>query len=139
MLALSIAVIIFAFQAVPPFGNRPRLYEFAEDAFLFPVFYSGLVGLIVNGLVLLGVGNSAPAGGAASWAVLVSESALPLLAVLFAYTVRALDPQVLHLRRLARVRTAVKRAAESEVFERIAFNLLKARCHSFGVLLAQSA
>jgi hypothetical protein len=111
VLALSIAVIIFAFQAVSASRHNIKLYEFAEDVHLFPVFYVGVVGLIVDGLVLLGFGNGAPAGGAASWAVVVSGSTFPLLALLFTRTVRALDPDELHRRRLARIREEAHRAA----------------------------
>src|SRR5215203_5063286 len=91
VLALSITVIIFAFEAVSSRHNI-KLYEFAEDVHLFPVFYAGVVGLIVNGLTLLSLANGASAGSAVSWAVLVSGLAFPLLAWLFASTVRVLDP-----------------------------------------------
>jgi|SRR5215203_754933 len=52
VLALSITVIIFAFEAVSSRHNI-KLYEFAKDVHLFPVFYVGVVGLIVDGLILL--------------------------------------------------------------------------------------
>ncbi len=135
MLALSITVIIFAFQAVSTSRHNIKLYEFAEDVHLFPIFYVGVVGLIVNGLVLLGFGNGAPAGGAASWAVVVSGSAFPLLAWLFARTVRALDPDELHRRRLARIREETYQAAEQEIFERFARDLLERRCSEAGIEL----
>jgi hypothetical protein len=93
------------------------------------------VGLIVDGLVLLGFGNGAPAGGAASWAILVSGSAFPLLAMLFTNTIRALDPDELHRRRLARIREEAYRAAEEEIFERFARDLLERRCSEAGVEL----
>ncbi len=133
VLALSIAVIIFAFQAVSSSRYRIKLYEFAEDVHLFPVFYVGIVGLVVDGLVLLGFGNGAPAGGAASWAIIVSGSSFPLLALLFTNTVRALDPDELHRRRLVRMREEVSRAVEQEIFERIALNLLEHRCQAAGI------
>lgn len=128
VLALSITVIIFAFQAVSTSRHNIKLYEFAEDVHLFPIFYVGVVGLIVDGLVLLGFGNGAPAGGAASWAVVASGSAFPLLALLFTRTVRALDPDELHRRRLARIREEAHRAAEQEIFERFARGLLERQC-----------
>src|SRR5215212_9618324 len=134
-LALSIAVIIFAFQVVSSSGYGIKLYEFAEDVHLFPVFYVGVVGLIVDGLVLLGFGNGAPAGGAGFWAVVVSGSTFPLLAWLFASTVRALDPDELHRRRLARIREETYRAAEQEIFERFARDLLERWCREANVEL----
>jgi hypothetical protein len=132
VLALSITVIIFAFQAVSSRHNI-KLYEFAEDVHLFPIFYVGVVGLIVNGLTLLSLANGAPAGGAASWAVLVSGSAFPLLAWLFASTVRALDPDELHRRRLTRIREETYRAAEQEIFETFARDLLERLCSEANV------
>jgi hypothetical protein len=134
VLALSITVIIFAFQTVSSRHNI-KLYEFAEDVHLFPIFYVGVVGLIVDGLVLLGLGNGAPTGGAATWAVLISGSTFPLLAWLFANTVRALDPDELHRRRLARIREETYRAAEQETFERFARGLLERRCSEANVEL----
>ena len=135
VLALSITVIIFAFQAVSTSRHNIKLYEFAEDVHLFPVFYVGVVGLIVDGLVLLGFGNGAPAGGAGSWAILVSGSAFPLLALLFTRTVRTLDPDELHRRRLVRIRAEAHRAAEQEIFERFSRDLLERRCSEAGVEL----
>jgi biotin carboxyl carrier protein len=135
VVALSITVIIFAFQAVSTSRHNIKLYEFAEDVHLFPVFYVGVVGLIVDGLVLLGFGNGAPAGGAASWAILVSGSAFPLLAWLFTRTVRALDPDELHRRRLARIREETYQAAEHEIFQRFAQDLLEQRCNEANVEL----
>jgi hypothetical protein len=132
-LALSIAVIIFAFQVVSSSGYGIKLYEFAEDVHLFPVFYVGIVGLVVDGLVLLGFGNGAPAGSAASWAIIVSGSSFPLLALLFTNTVRVLDPEELHRRRLVRMRQEVSRAVEREITERIALNLLEHQCEEAGI------
>jgi hypothetical protein len=135
VLALSITVIVFAFQAVSISGYNIKLYEFAQDIHLFPVLYVGIVGLVVGALVLLGFGNGAPAGGASSWAIIVSGSSFPLLALLFTNTVHALDPDELHRRRLVRIREEVSRAVEREIFERIALNLLESRCQAAGIEL----
>lgn len=135
VLALSIAVIIFAFQAVSASRHNIKLYEFAEDVHLFPIFYIGLVGLIVNGLVLLGFGNGAPRGGAALWVTVVSGAAFPLLAWLFTRTIRALDPDELHRGRLARIREEVDRAVEQEIFKRFAQAILEHRCNEAGIEL----
>jgi Predicted membrane protein (DUF2254) len=132
VLALSITVIIFAFQAVSSRHNI-KLYEFAEDVHLFPVFYVGVVGLIVDALILLVLANGVSAGSAASWAVLVSGLTFPLLAWLFASTVRALDPDELHRRRLSRIREETNRAAEQEIFERFGRDLLERLCSEANV------
>jgi uncharacterized membrane protein len=91
------------------------------------------VGLIVDGLILLGLANGASASGAVSWAVLVSGLAFPLLAWLFASTVRALDPDELHRRRLSRIREETNRAAEQEIFGRFARGLLEQLCSEANV------
>lgn len=136
VLALSIAVIIFAFQSVPSSRYGITLHEFARDTRLFPFSYWGVVGLLVDLLVLLGIGNGAPAGGAGSWAVFVSGSSLLFVAVVFSGTVRALDPDRLHSRRLERLRKAVDWAVEREILERISYNLLHQRCEKAGIRLA---
>jgi hypothetical protein len=48
-------------------------------------------------------------------------------------TVRALDPDELHRRRLARIREVTYRAAEQEIFERIAQDLLERRCREASI------
>jgi hypothetical protein len=133
VLALSIAVIIFAFQTVPSSRYGIKLYEFAEDTRLFPVFNWGIVGLLVDGLVLLGFGRGAPAGSAGSWAVVVSMSSFVTVAWLFWRTVAALDPDRLHSRRLERLRKEVSEAVEQSIFERIAWDVLKDLCDRAGI------
>lgn len=60
-LGLSLAVVLFVFQSV---FNRlgGSLRDFAEETWLFPIFYAGLVGLVLDGVVLLGGGHGAPGG-----------------------------------------------------------------------------
>jgi len=111
VLALSITVIVFAFQAIGSSRYGASLYEFAQDTKIFPVFYWGVVGLVVDGLVLLGIGKGAPAGGAGTWAVAVSFSSLPLVALVFSGTILALDPARLHDRRVRRLRQEVGRSS----------------------------
>jgi hypothetical protein len=133
VLALSIAVIIFAFQAISSPESGLELYEFAEDTHLFPIFYLGIVGLILDGYVLLGFGSGAPGGGAALVATCVSGLAFPLLAWVFAGTIGALAPEQLQRRRIKRFRRAARSAVEQEVFERIALNLLEQKCEQMAI------
>ena len=125
VLALSITVIVFAFQAIGSSRYGASLYEFAQDTRIYPVFYWGIVCLVVDGLVLLGLGKGAPNGGAGTWAVAVSFSSLPLVALVFSGTIRALDPDRIHDRRVRRLRDEVRQAVEREIFERIALSLLE--------------
>lgn len=55
VLALSITVIVFAFQAIGSSRYGASLHEFAQDTNIYPVFYWGIVGLVIDGLVLLGL------------------------------------------------------------------------------------
>jgi hypothetical protein len=133
VLALSIAVIIFAFQAISSPESGLELYEFAEDTHLFPIFYLGIVGLILDGYVLLGFGSGAPGGGAALVATCVSGLAFPLLAWVFAGTIGVLAPEQLQRRRIKRFRRAARSTVEQEVFERIALNLLEQKCEQMAI------
>jgi hypothetical protein len=98
MLALSLAVIIFVFQAVYASRLRGSLRSFAEAVGLFPIIYVGVTGLALTGMVLLGGGRAAPGGWAATWAIVWAAGTLALLASLFVRTLRAIDPRQLHKR-----------------------------------------
>ncbi len=95
-LGLSLAVVLFVFQSVH--GNRlgGSLRDFAEETWLFPIFYAGLIGLVLDGLVLLGIGQGAPGGWAASWAVIWAAGTAVALGFLFVFTIHAIDPRALH-------------------------------------------
>jgi hypothetical protein len=67
--------------------------------------------------------------------VVVSFSSLPLVALVFSGTIRALDPDRLHDRRVRRLREEVERAVEREIFERIALSLMEERCRQAGARL----
>jgi hypothetical protein len=63
-LGLSLAVLVFAFQAYAqsPYGGS--LSEFASDTAAMWIVFIGLTSLFVDGLALLGVGR----GGSEGWA-----------------------------------------------------------------------
>jgi hypothetical protein len=102
-LGLSLAVVLFAFQAVYGQRRAATLGEFAEETWLFPIFYVGLLGLVIDGAVLLGGGRGAPGGWAATWAVVWAVGTALSLAWLFVRTVRALEPAELQALRLRRI------------------------------------
>ena len=133
VLALSIAVIIFAFQAVSSSELGVELGEFAEDTHLFPVFYLGIVGLVLVGFVQLGIGNGVLDVEAALVATVVSGSTLLTLAWLFANTIGALAPEQLQRRRTERFERAAGKRVDREVLENIAYNLLEEECQRAGV------
>jgi hypothetical protein len=123
-LGLSLAVVLFAFQAVYGQRRAATLGEFAEETWLFPIFYAGLLGLVVDGVVLLGGGRGAPGGWAATWAAVWAGGTAVSLAWLFVRTVRALEPSELQELRLRRIDSAVRREVEDVIFRRIALNRL---------------
>jgi hypothetical protein len=129
-LGLSLAVVLFVFQSVH--GNRlgGSLRDFAEETWLFPIFYAGLIGLILDGAVLLHVGQGAPGGWAASWAVIWALGTAIALGYLFVSTIHAIDPGALHDLRLKRTRRAVEAAIEDVIFRRVATVLLGQFCEA---------
>jgi hypothetical protein len=127
-LGLSLAVVLFAFQSVH--GNRHGvpLREFAEETWLFPIFYAGLIGLVLDGTVLLDMGHGAPGGWAASWATMWAAGTAIALGFLFVFTVHALDSRVLQTFRLRQTRRTIESAVEDVIFRRVAQVVLDQFC-----------
>ena len=142
-LGLSLAVVLFVFQSVH--GNRlgGSLRDFAEETWLFPIFYAGLIGLVLDGLVLLHVGQGAPGGWAASWAVIWAAGTAVALGFLFVFTIHAIDPRSLHRLRLRRTRRAIGDEIEDVIFRRVALVLLEQFCRNnsidYASMFGQSA
>lgn len=130
-LTLSLAVVIFVFQAVYASRFGGSLRRFAEETGLFLMFYIGLAGLFVDGIVLLGGGHGASGGWAATWATCLAALQGLSLIYLFVSTIRAIDPGSLHNRRLRHARLEIRRATERVILRRLALNFLRdfsARC-----------
>ncbi|MHB8059971.1 MAG: DUF2254 domain-containing protein [Gaiellaceae bacterium] len=127
-LGLSLAVVLFVFQSVH--GNRlgGSLRDFAEETWLFPIFYAGLIGLVLDGLVLLHAGQGAPGGWAASWAAIWAGGTAVALGFLFVFTIRAIDPRALQRLRLERTRRAIEAETEDVIFRRVALVALDQFC-----------
>jgi len=121
---LSLAVVLFAFQAVYGRRRAATLSEFAEETWLFPILFLGLLGLVIDGVVLLGGGRDAPDGWAATWVTVWALATAASLAWLFVRTVRALEPHELQQRRLERIDRAVRREVEDLILRRVANNQL---------------
>jgi hypothetical protein len=132
-LGLSLAVVLFVFQSV--YGNRlgGSLRDFAEETWLFPIFYAGLLGLVLDGVVLLHGGRDAPGGWAATWAVTWAAGTAVSLLFLFVFTIRAIDPLALHQLRLRRTGRAIEAEIEDVIFRRIAVVLLQQFCEANAV------
>jgi hypothetical protein len=121
---LSIAVVVFAFQGASSGRLATALRDYAVRAPLLIVVYLGISALVVDALVLLDVGYSAPAGWAASWATDVSAVSVLSVAFLFAAALRSIDPQVLYGRRIAAIRRQAALAVRQEARLRIGVNLM---------------
>jgi hypothetical protein len=127
-LALSLAVVIFIFEAVYSARPRPSIRDLAEGVRLPAIFYAGLGGLALTGMVLLGAGSGAPGGWAATWAVIwAALSGIGLIA-LFVAMLRDIEPDALYARWLAQLREQVEEAIEAEILQRVAINLLNDLC-----------
>jgi hypothetical protein len=133
MLAISITVVVFVFQAVYASRLRGSLRQFAEETFLFPIFFSGVYAIGLVGLVLLGGGYGAPGGWAATWTAAMGAGLGGALIFLFISTIRAIEPSALHKRRLARARREIERETERIILQRIATNLLNRFCEDNGI------
>lgn len=132
-LAISITVVVFVFQAVYASRLRGSLRQFAQETFLFPIFFAGVYAIGLVGLVLLGGGYGAPGGWAATWVAVTGGLLGVLLIFLFISTISAIEPRALHKRRLARARREIERETERIILQRIATNLLGRFCADHGI------
>ncbi len=102
-LGLSVAMIAFAFEAF--FSSAQRrvggsLREFARDTHLLSAVQLGVLALVIDGAVLLGIGHGAPAGWAAIWATVLSAATLISVPIVLSRVVRSLDfDELVRLRR----------------------------------------
>lgn len=128
VLALSLAAILFSFQSFTSSRFGGSLELFARESKLLVLLYLGASGLIVTGTVLLGIGNGAPGGWAATWAALISGSGLISMPFIFVLSLRVSDPRTLRGMRLRRTRSEVRRVVEEQNLEIAAANLLEKRC-----------
>jgi hypothetical protein len=112
-LGLSVAMIAFAFEAFVSLSQRQlggSLREFARETRLLLAIQLGVLALLVDGLVLLGVGHEAPAGWAAAWATLLSAATLAGVPYVLSRVVRALDTDELLRMRRERLRASAAEA-----------------------------
>jgi len=124
-LGLSVAVIVVAFE-VFSVGDAWPLRRSLQESGLISVLYVGIVSLVVAGLVILGVGDGAPGGWAATWAtVLAGVEFVVLLPFLFTRATKALDRREIQKVRAKRARDDVFRAVDQEVLDRIALSILR--------------
>jgi hypothetical protein len=129
-LGLTLVVVVFILQAVHGRKQRPSLRDLAEKIWLPALFYSGLFGIGLIAVVLLGGGHGAPGGWAASWALL--WAVLPALGLinLFIQMLHAIEPERLYRLWLDSIEKEMNEQIEADVLRRIAYNVLKAVCEA---------
>jgi hypothetical protein len=135
-LALSLAVVIFIFEAVYSAPQRPSLRDLAARIRLPAIFYAGLYGLGVTGMVLLGGGTRATGGWSATWAVFWAVLSTAGLISLFAAVLSEIEPNALYRRWLEALRAQVANVVETEVLQRLATARLQDLCSDVGISFA---
>jgi hypothetical protein len=131
-LAFSVVVLVFAFQTIAAARESIGIRDLAAGTPLLVVVYLGIAAVLTDGLAVLGIGHQAPGGWAATWATIVSGSAMALLALLIAASLRAVDPQVSEARRVRLLRRRTMAAIRAEAIKRLALTGLIADGEQFG-------
>ena len=134
--AFSILVLVFAYQTIAAVRQSVGVRDLAAGTPLLVVVYLGIAAVLADGLALLGIGYQAPAGWAASWATIVSGSAMASLALLIAASLRVVDPQVQQARRVRMLRGRTMAVIEAEAIKRLALTGLIADGEQFGYIVS---
>jgi hypothetical protein len=112
-LGLSVAMVAFAFEAFVSTSQRRlggTLREFAAETHLLTAIRIGVLALLVDGAVLLGIGSGAPGGWAAAWATMLSGATLAAVPFVLNGVVRAVDLDELLKMRRERLKKSVDEA-----------------------------
>jgi hypothetical protein len=125
---LTVAMVAFAFEAF--LGSEQRQFggsfgAYARETGVLLIVRLGVAALILDGAVLLGIGEGAPAGWAAMWATLIA--AVTLLGVLSVIerTVRSLAPEQLVKARRRRLDRVVELALRNQLMGQAAEVILR--------------
>ncbi len=124
-IALSLSVILVAFETIWRRRFRGTVRGFVDEVFLLYALSAAFASLLVIGCALLGWGTNAPGGWAATWATIVSAAAVSAIPIVLILTLRLMNPATLHKRRLNQLRAEVYAAVDEEAFERLAVGVLK--------------
>jgi hypothetical protein len=126
-IALTLSLILVAFEAIWRGRFRGSVRRFAEEVGLLYAVAAAFVSLVTIGVCLLGWGEGAPAGWAATWTVCLSGVAYAAIPVVLIRTLLLMNPSTVHERRLAQIRGEVHDAVDEEAFERLAYGELNER------------
>lgn len=136
VLALSVAIILFAFESFARGPLQVPLQESVRSSNLLPLLHLGIATLLLDGMVLLGLGDDAPAQWPATWATIVTLLAIASLFLMFLLAIAALDINKILAKRVRSARRQARRIVDDSVLERIALNDLTRLAPRLGVGLA---
>jgi hypothetical protein len=133
-IALTLTLILVAFEAIWRGRFRGSVRRFADEVWLLYAVAAAFVSLIAIPVTLLGWGKGAPEGWAATWAVCLSALAFGAVPIVLVRTLLLMNPAALHERRLQQIRGEVHDAVDKEAFERLAYDELKTRAEEMSAL-----
>jgi hypothetical protein len=122
-----LTLILVAFEAIWRGRFRGSVRRFVEEVWLLYAVAAAFTSLIAIAITLLGWGEGAPGGWAATWAVCISGLAFGAVPIVLVRTLLLMNPATLHERRLQQIRREVHDAVDEEAFERLAYGELKER------------
>jgi hypothetical protein len=133
-IALTLSLIVVAFEAIWRARFRGSVRRFAEEVGLLYALSAAFVSLIAIGVCLLGWGQGAPGGWAGTWALCLSAVAFAAVPIVLIRTLLLMNPATVHERRLEQIRGEVHDAVDEEVFQRLAYGELKERAEQVSAL-----
>jgi hypothetical protein len=133
-IALTLTLILVAFEAIWRGRFRGSVRRFADEVWLLYAVAAAFASLIAIAVTLLGWGEGAPAGWAATWATCASALAFGAVPIVLVRTLLLMNPATLHERRLQQMRGEVHDAVDEEAFERLAYDELKSRTEQVSAL-----
>jgi hypothetical protein len=134
--ALSIAVVLFVFQAVYAVRFRGTLHDFARDAWLYPAILLAVSALLAIGLTLAVFDPSRPVPTwSVGWAAALGLLQITSVGMLFMTTLRAIEPDALRRRQIRRIERLFAELALQLRLRRAADVYLRAFCGRYQVTL----
>lgn len=133
-IALTLTLILVAFEAIWRSRFRGSVRRFADEVSLLYAVAAAFVSLVAIAVTLLGWGQDAPGGWAATWSVCLTALAFGAVPIVLVRTLLLMNPATMHERRLQQIRGEVHAAVDEEAFERLAYDELKTRTEGMEAL-----
>ena len=125
LLALTVTVVLFAFQSFGSSRRDASLSELITDSRLMYPVYLGVTALIADALTDCGFRYGGSRGMGRNLSLILSAAYVPSVAILFWQAVRAIDPGNLHRNRIVRLRRAVQAEIDADVLQRLSYAKLE--------------